>query len=245
MRGSIPAAALMLALSFAAPADWELVGAGGEDISEIPLSARDSYSEYRIQRTLAADPRVDREANVRAIALGNIFLILGDVPSQALRDRVDALVLRATGVERLPERIETAVVQERECASRSPAVNAKRRFNRAGAGGDCGLLRKSDRESEPAGWVYNDVLVRPGRGAAERAADQLLRARVQAGLVEQGFEQAMNTRRLKLDAQDGVVYMLGSPGVRETRVMAEAARRLEGVERVVIYPEPQTADIRL
>ncbi len=190
-------------------------------------------------RNLASDPRVDREANVRVRALGNAFLILGDVPSRALRERVDAMVLRATGVERPRERMETAEVQERECGRRSPAVNAKRRFNRRGAGGDCGLLRKSEPESEPRGWVYNAVVVRPGRRAAERAADQLLRARAQADLVDRGFEQAMDTRRLKLDAQDGIVYILGSPELRETGRMGEVVRRLNGVEKVVIYPEPQ------
>ena len=241
----IPAAALMLSVSFAVPADWELVGGGDEDIAEIPLSVRDSYLEYRIRRVLASDPQVDGEANVRVVALGNAFLILGDVPSRALRDRVDALVLRATGVERPRETKQAAVVRDRECARRSPAVNAKRRFNRKGAGGGCGLLRKDDGESEPTGWVYNAVLVRPDRRVAERAADQLLRARVQAALVGQGFEQAMDARRLRFGAQNGIVYMLRSEGIREIELMVEAARRLDGVEKVLVYPEQGKGGVRL
>ncbi len=245
MRGLIPVAVLMLSMSYAAPADWGLVGGGDEDIADIPPSVRDTYSEYRIRRTLASDPQVDGEANVRVIALGNAFLILGDVPSHALRNRVDALVLRATGVERPRKRMEAAVVRDRECARRSPAVNAKRRFNRKGAGGDCGLLRKDDDESEPTGWVYNAVLVRPDRGVAERAADQLLRARVTAALVGRGFEQAMDARRLRFDAQNGIVYILRSAGMREIERMAEAARGLDGVEQVLVYPEQGKGGSRL
>ena len=245
MRGLIPAMALMLSVSFAAPAEWELVGGGGEDITEIPLSVRDHYSEYRIRRALASDPQVNGEANVRVVALGNAFLILGDVPSGALRDRVDALVLRATGVERPRERTHAAVVQDRECARRSPAVNAKRRFNRKGAGGGCGLLRREDGESEPPGWVYNAVLVRRDRGVAERAADQLLRARVQAALVDQGFEQAMDDRRLRFGAQNGIVYVLRSEGFPDIELMVEAARRLEGVVKVLVYPEQGKGGARL
>lgn len=244
MRGSIVIAVLLLTASFCVSADWGLVG-GGQDITEIPLSARDAYSEYWIHRTLASDHEVDQRARVRAIAFGKTFLILGDVPSRELRDRVDALVLRATGVKRLPERVETAVVQRRDCGRRSPAVNTKRRFNRAGAAGGCGLLKGTDREVAPAGWVYNEVLVQAGRGAAARAADRLLRARVQAALVGQGFEQAIDDRHMKLDAQNGVVFLLGSPGTRETERMVEAAGRLDGVERVVVYPEKQTPDSRI
>ena len=244
MRGSFSIAVLLLTTTFCVSADWGLVG-GGQDLTEIPLSARDGYSEYWIHRTLASDRDVDRQARVRAIALGNTFLILGDVPSQDLRDRVDALVLRATGVKRLPERVNTAVVHGRDCGRRSPAVNSKRRFNRAGADGDCGLLKGADRAAAPTGWVYNEVLVQPGRGAVARAADRLLKARVQAALVGQGFEQAIDGRRMKLDAQNGVVFLLGSAETREKRLMVEAARRLDGVEKVVVYPETPESDSRL
>ena len=112
MRGLTPTALLMLSLSAAVPADWGLVGGGGEDMSGIPPSFRDSHLEYRIQRTLASDARVGREAKVRVMALGNVFLILGDVPSRDLRERVDELVLRATGVERPRPRVETAEVRD-------------------------------------------------------------------------------------------------------------------------------------
>jgi len=243
MRGSCLTAVLMLATSFCVSADWGLVG-GGDDITEIPLSVRDRYSEYRIHRTLASDPQVDRQARVRVTAFGNTFLILGNVPDRALRDRVDALVLRATGLERLPERGDTAEVQGRECGRKSPAVNSKRRFNRKGADGDCDLLGGGDAEVTPAGWVYNEVLVQPDRGAVARAADRLLLARVQAALVGQGFTQVMDGRRMKLEAQNGVVYLLSNLRRRETGVMAEAAQRLDRVEKVMVYPEQREVDSR-
>ena len=57
-------------------------------------------------------------------------------------------------------------------------------------------------------------------------------------------QQAIDGRRMKLDAQNGVVFLLGSPGNQETGLMVEAARRLDGVEKVVVYPEKRESDSR-
>ena len=84
----IKAALLGLTLASGVAGEWALFG--GEDVSGLPGYVRDAYSEYRIQRALAADSEVQALAPLRVIAFGNTFLILGDVPTSALRNRVDA-----------------------------------------------------------------------------------------------------------------------------------------------------------
>jgi hypothetical protein len=67
---------------------------------------------------------------------------------------------------------------------------------------------------------------------------------VQAALVGQGFEQVMDDRRMKLEAQTGIVYLLSDSGRRETGIMVEAIQGLDGVEKVMVFPEQREAGSR-
>lgn len=173
---------------------------------------------------------------VQVTRFGNIIVITGEVKDSAHATVIDGLVLDAAGIKR-ETHADTTVVpkKDRECGGKPVAGNAKRRLIVTGKK-DCSSLR-SDEPGQARGRVYNHLGVAAPDPSRKVAAAKLLLAEAVVELVDAGYAQVLDRAVMRMVAQDGVLYILGSPGeVERTRINA-VLMALPGVSDVRFYAE--------
>ena len=184
---------------------------------------------------------LDQEAGaaaryVRLTRFKNTILITGEVENSSHASVIDALVLDAAGIKRETPAGTTVVPKKhRECGGKPVTGNVKRQ-QIVKADRDCSSLQ-SDASGQSRGRVYNHLSVAAPDPSMKLAQSNLLLAETALELVEAGHPEVMDRSVMRMVAQDGVLYILGSvdetgrariramlmalPGVRDVRFYAE------------------------
>lgn len=84
----------------------------------------------------------------------------------------------------------------------------------------------------PVRRVHNELTVGPPRSLSERGGDSLLGTQVKTALFQVRIPD-FDPSRVKVVAEDGVVYLLGLLRPNEADAVANAASRVGGVRQVV------------
>lgn len=223
----------MVALSGSIRADGGFLDMFNE--GESSSAAQDRVFESKVYDLL------ERQAGavsryVQVTRFGNIILITGEVKDSAHAMVIDGLVLEAAGIKRETQAGSTVVPEKkRECGGRAATGNTKRRMIVTGKK-DCSSLH-SDKPEQAKGKVYNHIAVAASDTAKKVAAANLLLAEAVLELVDAGYTQVLDRAAMRMAAQDGVLYILGSLGeMQRTRIKA-VLMSLPGVHGVTFYTE--------
>lgn len=83
--------------------------------------------------------------------------------------------------------------------------------------------------------VYNELIIaQPPYSIEERATDSWITTKVKTMLLK---DAGLPSMQLKVITENGVVYLMGLATQRQAQIAADIARRVDGVEKVVLLFE--------
>lgn len=233
MKGPFRAGLLLLAIQLPAYADWEF-----PEFTVRPPSpaGMDRAFECEVQQRMSE--QADRLQGVDAVVtrFGNTIVLTGQARDAGKRAQVDKLVLDVAGITReQPAGAAVVPARTRDCEGRTVAANSKRR-SILDASRDCSSLRADkDQQVEAKGQVYNHIDVASPDPVAQLARAELLAAQARLALLEADVINPMDRSLIRLVAQDGVMYVLGSLDVARQSEIRAALGKVPGIAAVRFY----------
>lgn len=78
--------------------------------------------------------------------------------------------------------------------------------------------------------IYNEIVISGSTTALQRTSDTWITSKVRTALL---LKKGLNSNNIKAITEDGVVYLMGDISRRQAKLAADAARRVQGVKKVV------------
>ncbi|MBT8123179.1 MAG: BON domain-containing protein [Gammaproteobacteria bacterium] len=141
----------------------------------------DQGIELKARMALSDDKELSRQTHINAISYNGIVLMVGQAPTDELRQRAQD---RVTGVEKVRH-------------------------------------------------VHNEIVIAAPSSLTARSNDTLLTGKVKTSLFGIKGIEGFDATRTKVVTEDGIVYLMGMLYRNEADAVAERARQVGGVEKVV------------
>ena len=173
---------------------------------------------------------------VQVTRFGNTIVITGEVEKSADAKKIDGLVLKAAGIKReTPAGSKVVAEKNRGCGGKPATGNAKRKLIVTGKK-DCSSLR-SDESAQASGSFYNHLAVGAPDAPNKVATTNLLLAETVVELVDAGHAEVLDRAVMRMVAQDGMLYIIGSQEDTERTRIKAMLMALPDVVDVVFYTE--------
>lgn len=214
-------------------ADWEFSVFTAENLAPAGMDRAFEYQAYRLM-----DEHADRLQGVNAVVtrFGNTIVITGQAQDEGDRARVDKLVLGVAGITREQDNGPVVIpVRTRECGGKAMAANTKRK-SIVKPDKDCSSLRSDDDlQLQVKGQVFNHIGIASSDPARQHARAALQAAQAGMALLDAGIVDATDRSVIRLVAQDGVMYVLGSPNAFSQDKVRATLMTIDGVSEVRFY----------
>jgi hypothetical protein len=233
MNGSFRAGLLLLAVQLPVHADWEFPAFTTRPLSPAGM---DRAFECEVQRRVEEHGDRLQHVDVVVTRFGNTIVITGQAADAGDRARVDKLVLEEARIIRQQSGSPLVVpASTRGCEGRTIAASSKRK-SILDSSKDCSSLRvAADSGAAATGQVFNHIGVAAPDPVAQLARAELLAAQARLSLIEGAVINALDRGLIRLVAQDGVIYVLGSLDAARQSDIRSALMKVTGVADVRFY----------
>jgi osmotically-inducible protein OsmY len=185
---------------------------------------RDAAFEFNVKSVILRNDKLRKDTHILVSRNRSSVLIAGEAKTQALKDKVLALVLdeaRLQWTQGDVNNVEPSNAQACGEKASKMAANDRRRFN-----------LKTAKECSTVNRFYNEVRVTEPRTELEQSDDDVRRAHIINQLLHASIIQS--TDSIKVVVTDKQVYLLGDQLSKEAAAKATAfVKDLRGVEKVI------------